>query len=250
MTGTQRKISRRVAEVAALTLLGGLILAACGTSSKHPTPVRAPRLAPDNQIVVQVGVTPITRAVYNHWMAIGFATVEMPKPDGPLPAPIVYEPPRFTDCVAHLRTSAPTSATAAQLTSKCDKTYRGIQARILNFLISGYWLRAEAAERHADITEAEVRKTFERERRAHYPLAAAFRRLQEASRQTVADLHFAVETQMLSGKLLEKFTRAHGHDLSEQAMIAAFNESIKSKWVPRTTCSTGYVIADCKQYKP
>jgi hypothetical protein len=183
-------------------------------------------------------------------MAIGAATVEMPKASGPLPQPVAYEPPDFTACVAHLQISAPKAATPAQLTAKCTKTYKSIQTRILNFLITGYWLRGEATEQHVSITEAEVRKKFEEEKRTNYPTAASFRRLQEASRQTVPDLMFAVETRMLSAKLLERFTKQHSHEPSEQATITAFNESIASKWTPRTNCQPEYVVRDCKQYKP
>jgi hypothetical protein len=240
--------------MAAFAFLAGLILASCGGSSKHATSVGTSASvagpAPATVVVVQVGAMPITGATYDHWMAIGAATVEIPKPTGPLPKPVAYEPPGFTACVAHLHTGAPKSTTATQLRAKCQQTYEGIRSRILNFLISGYWLRGEAAERHASVTEAEVRKKFEEEKRANYPSAASFRRLEEASRQTVSDLMFAVETQMLSGKLLEKFTKAHSHEKSEQATIAAFNKSIRGKWTARTSCQLGYVIRDCKQYKP
>ena len=237
-----------------MALLAGVILASCGSSTNK----RAARLAtsaaagpaPASAVVAEVGTTPINGATYDHWMAIGAATVEMPKPSGPLPRPVAYEPPDFAACVAHLRTTAPRSTTTAQLTARCKKTYEGIQARILDFLITGYWLRGQAAEQHASVTEAEVRTNFEEERRRHYPTAAAFRRLQEASRQTVPDLMFAVETQMLSAKLLEKFTKEHSHEKSEQTTIAAFNKSISSTWIPKTDCQPGYVVKDCRQYKP
>jgi len=233
-------------------LLVGLILTGCGGSAKRHTAdagsESAVGPAPATAVVVRVGATPITGATYDHWMAIGAATVEMPKPTGSVPKPVAYEPPDFTACVAHLRTSALKSTTTAQLEAKCEKTYEGIQTRILNFVITGYWLRGEAAEQHASITEAEVHKRFEEERRANFPTTASFRRLQEASHQTIPDLEFSVETQMLSAKLLESFTKVHAHGKSEQARIAAFNKSIRSKWTPKTDCSPGYVIGDCRQY--
>ncbi|MGH2904968.1 MAG: hypothetical protein ACRDK7_15500 [Solirubrobacteraceae bacterium] len=181
-------------------------------------------------------------------MAIGAATVEMPKPDGPLPKPAAYDPPDFTACVAHLQTRERT-ATVEDLKAKCERTYDGIQSRILNFLITGYWLRGEAAEQHVSVTGAEVHKKFAEEKGEQYPTPSSFRRLQEASRQTVPDLEFAVKTQMLSGRLLEAFTKRHSHEKSERATIAAFNRSIRSTWAPKTYCQPGYVVPDCKQYK-
>jgi len=231
-------------------LIAGLVLTSCGGFARR-TASTATVTDPVNKaaVVVQVGASPITGAMYDHWMAIGAATVEMPAPGGPVPKPVAYEPPTFSACVAHTHASATKSTTTAQLKAKCKKTYEGIQSRILDFLITGYWLRGEAAEQHASVSQAEVRKKFEEERRANYSTAASFRRLQEVSRQTVPDLTFAVETRMLSAKLLEKFTKTHSHEKSDQATIAAFNRSIRSKWVPRTDCAPTYVVPDCKQYR-
>jgi hypothetical protein len=254
MTHTEQKQPHHRVNTVLLALVAGLTLASCGGSSSHATragrPASALGPAPAPAVVLQVGATPITGATYDHWMAIGAATVEMPKPSGPVPKPAAYEPPGFTACVAHLHTSTPKSTATAQLEARCKKTYEGIQSRILNFLITGYWLRGEAAEQHASVTEAEVHKKFEEEKRANYPTAASFRRLQETSRQTVPDLIFAVETRMLSTKLLEKFTKTHSHEKSEQATVAAFNTSLGSKWTAKTNCKPGYVVRDCKQYKP
>jgi len=201
-------------------------------------------------VVVQVGGTPISRAAYNHWMTIGAATVEMPKPSGALPKPVTYEPPDFRGCVAHLRKTVPMSTPTVPLRAECRATYDGIKARIINFLVSGYWLRDEAAEEGISVSHDEVKKKFEEERRAHYPTTASFERLLEASRQTVGDLEFALETQMLSAKLLAKFAKEHGDEKNEQAAVAAFNKGVDSKWILRTTCAPGYVVPDCKQYKP
>jgi hypothetical protein len=233
-------------------LVVGLTLTACGSSISKPaaSSASAPVLAPPTAVVVQVGDTRIAGATYNHWMAIGAATVEMPQPGRSLPQPVEYEPPAFTACVAHLRTSAAKSATTAQLTARCKRTFESIQRRILNFLITGYWMRGAATEHGSSVSEAEVRERFQEERRAHYPTAASFRRLQQTSHQTVPDLMFALQTQMLSAKLLESFTTDHSHLKSEQATIAAFNKSIRSKWTARTDCKPGYVIRDCRQYKP
>jgi hypothetical protein len=133
--------------------------------------------------------------------------------------------------------------------AECKATYEDIRSRILNFLITGYWLRDQAAEQHISVSPREVKQRFQEERRAHYT-AAAFRRFQESSRQSVADLEFAVETQMLSAKLLTVFVKAHGDEKNEQAAVPAFNKSITSKWEPRTNCAPGYVVPDCTKYKP
>jgi hypothetical protein len=235
-------------------LAAGSSLSGCGGSSKHATAighaasVAVPALAPAGSVVVQVGGTPITGAVYNHWMAIGAATVEMPKPGRPLPKALEYRPPDFTACIASLRTSTPGSTTS-QLRQRCRHTYEGIRARVLDFLITGYWLREEAANKGVAVSRAEVRMKFEEERRTHYPSAASFRALQEASRQRIPDMEFAVQTQMLSQKLLERFMTTQGRGQPEQAAIAAFNRNLRNVWTAKTNCRPEYVVSDCRQYK-
>jgi hypothetical protein len=236
--------------VTVVALFIGYLLTGCGTSgsTREAPSTTSPSAAtpPPDAVVVKVGVTQITGATYDHWMAIGAATVELPKPTGPIPQPVEYAPPEFAACIAHLRINAPKSMTTGQLRARCKTTYEGIQRRILNFLITGYWLRGAAAEQHISITEAAVRKRFEEERR-DYLSPAAFHRLQDASRQTVSDLMFAVETRMLSGKLVERFTAAHGRAKSEQSTVIAFNNALRRKWTPKTNCEPSYVIPDCAQ---
>jgi hypothetical protein len=251
MTHSREARLHRVS-VTLLVLFVGYLLTGCGTNgSKREAPSTASPSAaapPPDAVVVKVGVTPITGATYNHWMAIGAATVELPRTAGPIPRPVDYAPPDFAACITHLRISTRRSMTTGQLRARCTATYERIRRRILNFLITGYWLRGAAAEHHISITEAAVRKRFEEERRADYPSPAAFHRLQEASRQTVPDLMFAVETRMLSAKLLDSFIAAHGRVKSEQGIVTAFNNALRSTWTRKTICEPGYVIPDCGRH--
>jgi hypothetical protein len=212
------------------------------SSSASPRPLRlargcGPQFAP---------IVAISPAVYAHWMGIGAATVEMPKPTGPLPIVTEYTPPVFTACIARRRAFA-TSATTTALRAECRKTYEGIQARVLNFLIVGHWLRGEAAEMHASVSQAEVHRKFEEDHQDDYTTPGEFQRFKAASHQGVRDLEFAVETQMLSARLLERFTTRASNGKTEQATIIAFNKYIASKWTPRTSCKAGYIVEDCKQ---
>jgi hypothetical protein len=160
-----------------------------------------------------------------------------------MPRSIPYVPPKFSACVAHLGGEG-----HAQLRRRCQHTYEGIQRRILGFLITGYWLREEAVAQHISVSRGEVHSKFAQERRVNYPTETSFRRLQSASRQTIPDLEFAAETQMLSAKLLERFTTAHPHLHGERATVAAFNRSIRQAWEPKTVCSANYVVPDCREY--
>jgi hypothetical protein len=222
-----------------------LALTACGSGATRPADTAAGTggLAPDTAPVVRVGTETITGALYDHWMSIGAATVEPP----PARAPLVYSPPSFDACVSALKATAPRSR-VTQLRDRCRTIYEGINRRILNFLITGYWLRDAASQQHLTVTLPEVRTQFEKEKSANFN-PATFRQLEQSSRQGVPDFLFAVETRMLSARLLARFTRAHPHR-SEEANIRVFNASLRRSWVPRTNCTRGYVVPDCKQYHP
>jgi len=232
--------------------LAVLALTSCGDTRAHtsshgpelaPTAARGP--APASGIVATVGRTRITGAVYDHWLAIGEATVKPYSAKGPLPNPVIYDPPAFGDCVARL-----SGATIGERRRRCERRYNAIQTRVLDFLIVGYWLREAAARHHLRVSSAELRREYGAEVRKHYATVGALARFEKASRQTRADLEFALETQMLSSRLIGAFAKKHPHEPSERAAIQAFNSGIKQEWVPRTTCARGYVVTDCKQYEP
>jgi hypothetical protein len=236
---------RGITSTAIVLVLG---LTACG-SSRHTTSAtspaeKIPSAVPVSTVVVQVGKTSITRSQYEHWMRIGDATVAMPLPGHPLPTPVDYEPPDFTACVAHLRATSLLHESTSQLTAKCRHTYVGIKTRILGFLINGYWLREEAAEKGESVSGAEVQKEFNNIKQREFPTAAALQRLLAASRQTTSDLKFAVETEMLSAKLLKNFSKPETQASPESA-VEVLNKALDKKWMARTTCKPGYVIAAC-----
>jgi hypothetical protein len=241
---------RDTARLLLCVVIGCVALGGCGggTTRSTGTPTTMRLTKPSTGIAVQVGHTAITGSAYDHWMAVGAATVEMPKASGPLPEVIAYQPPNFTACVDHLRKGSTKTPATSPLRAECQVTYEDIRRRILNFLITGDWLRGAAAEKGLLVTPAAVKKKFQEERLVHYT-PNSFRRLQRSSRQTIGDLEFAVETQMLSARLLEAFLKEHHRERSEHATIAAFNKSIKRTWIPKTNCHPGYVIPDCRQYR-
>jgi hypothetical protein len=243
---------------AALAL--GLALSACGTTvrptNKATLPAAheeaIPGTVPAGTVVVQVGNTPITRALYEHWMRVGDATVEKPSSTGALPAAVDYEPTEYTACVAHLKTTLELTEAVIQIRSRCQQIYKSIEERILVFLIHGYWLREEASENAVTVTNAELQKEFNQIKKQGYPTAAAFHRLLAASHQTVADLKFAVLSQMLSNKLTQKLanTDTEIRDATEktpEAQTAQVNTLLTKKWPAKTLCTTGYIVKGCKQ---
>ena len=114
--------------------------------------------------VVQVGGTSITKATFEHWLAVAgasSATTAGAKP-------VLPEPPNYTACIAHLQAIAPkpakgqTAPTAAQLKSECEQQYKSLQQEVLGFLISAEWVIGEASHLGVKVTDAEVKKKFQK----------------------------------------------------------------------------------------
>jgi hypothetical protein len=231
----------------ALVFALGLGLAACGsgvqTASTPPVPGEpSPGDAPAGAVVARVGHRAITRAQYEHWMRIG-DVVDQASQSGRAPSkPVDYEPPGFTGCVAHLRTNGLLHESTSQLKTRCQRKYKEIQTRILGFLIYGYWLREEAAEKGVSVSNAELQREFAKIRHKEFPTAAVLHRLLTVSRQSIQDLKFTIESQMLSTRLEPKTNEP------PEGQAEALIQDLYKKWAPRTDCRPGYVVKDCRQF--
>ena len=156
-----------------------------------------------------VGAEAITGATYSHWLAIA-------KKSG--------------TSVANGRHAA----TATQL-----------QAEVLQFLISAEWVRGEAASRGIGFSAAEVRKSFERIRHQEFPKRRGFDKFLRQSGQTVADLLFRVELNLLSQRIQKSVTAGHHSQASKLRALSQFVKAFKLKWQAQTYCASEYAVADC-----
>jgi foldase protein PrsA len=164
--------------------------------------------------VVQVGSNPITKTTFEHWLSV--AAASSATTTAKTTKPVVPDPPNYTECIAHLEATAAKPAkgqakpTTAQLKSECEQQYTSLKQEVLGFLISSEWVIGEAAHLGVNVSDAEVKKEFEKIKNEQFPKAAEFEKFLATSGQTVSDLLLRVKLNMLSSKIQKKIAKGKG----------------------------------------
>jgi foldase protein PrsA len=197
-------VSKRVRFIPALgaVFFASLALTACGGG------------VPSNA-VVQVGSNPITKTTFEHWLSVAAAS-SATTATAKTAKPVVPDPPDYTECIAHLEATAAKPAkgaakpTAAELKSECEQQYTSLKQEVLGFLISSEWVIGEASHLGVNVSDAEVKKEFEKIKNEQFPKAAEFEKFLATSGQTVSDLLLRVKLNMLSSKIQKKIAAGKG----------------------------------------
>jgi foldase protein PrsA len=220
-------LSAKVPAVVSKTLrytsaLGAVLFALVGITACGGVPGNA---------VVQVGGSPISKTAFEHWMSVASTSN---KEAGSTEKPVVPVPPDFTACIAHLRvTSAKTAKgkaapTTQKLKSECEIQYKALQQEVLGFLISSQWVLSEANSLGVKLSDAEVKKEFEKIKATQFPKAAEFEKFLASSGQTVSDLLLRVKLNLLSQKIQKQIVKKMS--TVTQAQIAKYYSQNKSKY--------------------
>jgi foldase protein PrsA len=200
------------------SLIALVALSACGSS------------VPSNA-VVQVGGTPLTKAAFAHWMGVAASSNSNVGSTAKPPIPV---PPEYTACIAHLKASAPkptkgeAAPTQAKLKSECESQYKELQQEVLGFLISSQWVLGEASSLGVKLTDAEVKKEFEKIKKTQFPKAAEFEKFLASSGQSVSDLLLRVKLNLLSQRIQKKVVAEKSK--VTQAQIQKYYEEHKSQY--------------------
>jgi hypothetical protein len=175
------------------------------TTSSSPTSAEP---APE-EILVCVGSESITGATYSHWATIARRT-EGQAPDKDLPP-----------STAQTRTEA------------------------LQFLITSDWVLGEARDLHIAVSAAQLKRQFDRVKAQQFRTRAEFEAFLRSSGQTVADLLFRVQLNVLSQRIQRHVSAVHGGTRAKQRALSRFVEAFKSKWLAQTYCAPEYAVQDC-----
>src|SRR3954469_16176327 len=191
----------RLTILLAAALALALIVAGCGDS--------VPKDA-----VAKVGDTSITKAQFQHWLEAAARQHTTSEPGQPASEAAVPDPPNFTRCVAEKqKQKVPKGAQpppVAQLKSQCKQQYDGLKDQTMQFLISAQWLEQEAKARGVKATPAQVRKTFEDQKKQAFPKEADYQKFLKSSGRTEEDLLFQVRLSVLTNALQAKVVEKAG----------------------------------------
>ncbi len=120
-----------------------------------------------------------------------------------------------------------------------------VVTQVMGFLISGDWVIEESARLHIHVSEAEVRRKFNRIRKQQFPKRKEFEAFLKHSGETVADLMFRTRLDMLSTQIQR---RVGGNGPSKSAARRAlerFVHDFRARWTAQTYCEPAYAIPDC-----
>src|SRR5215217_3315277 len=178
--------------------------------------------------VAEVDGNTIEKSQYDHWINVAArssgqgATASVPKP------------PDFTECVANKRKTTPKPAkgqpkvTDSQLKTQCKQEYEQLRDQVLQLLISFQWLEGEAKEQGIKISDAEVKKSFEQQKKQSFPKAADYQKFLKDSGQSEADILLQVKADLLASKIRDKVVK--GKDKVSDAQIQDFYDKNKARF--------------------
>lgn len=159
--------------------------------------------------VADVDGTPITKKDFDHWLAIAAKSSAQ---QSQAPA-VVPDPPDYKNCIATLRKTVPKPAkgrpkvTDASLKTSCSGQYGQLKEQTMNFLIQAQWVQKEADEQKVTVSDAEVQKQFNQQKKQSFPTAKGFQSFLRSSGMTLADILFRVKIDTLSTKITDKVNK-------------------------------------------
>ena len=179
--------------------------------------------------VATVGDDAIDKEAFEHWFAVAARTSG--RPDAEVP-----QPPDFADCVAGKRKAQPkpakgkaaTKKTDAQLKDECRREYGDLRDRALQLLITQHWIAGEAREVDVSVTDAEVKKAFDEQRKRSFPKDADYDKWLAESGQSEEDILLRVRSDLLQSKIRDRITK--GDDTVTQKQIADYYAQNKARF--------------------
>src|SRR5664279_1448770 len=147
--------------------------------------------------------------------------------------PAIPVPPEYTACIATAKAASKpakgqSAPTEAALKAQCAQRYKSLQQEVLGFLISSSWVLGEAKALGVKLTDAEVKKQFEKIKSQQFPKAAEFEKFLATSGQSVSDLLLRVKLNLLSQKIQQKIIKSKS--TVTQAQIQKYYNQNKSRY--------------------
>ncbi|MHB1468105.1 MAG: peptidyl-prolyl cis-trans isomerase [Solirubrobacteraceae bacterium] len=189
--------------------------------------------------VVDVHGTSITKSTFNHWMTIASASTSATT--GKTGKVVVPEPPKYTECIAHLKETEAKPAkgqkakTEAELKKTCEEQYKAYKTEVLSFLVSSQWVLGQAEEMKISVSNREVEKKFAELKKRSFPKEAEYKKFLESSRQTASDLLLRVKVEdVVAPKILAKITKEAKKAPSKAEISKYYGEHESTYGTPET----------------
>lgn len=201
-------------------------------------------------VAAEVNGKTVSTASLEHWIPIEAVISRESVPTHPVPPGEVPDPPRYTNCIAYERHVAATTPgeslvlSAKQLKAQCRERYKAVREHMLQILISFQWLEAEAATMGVEVSNDEVQQAWDRFKAEALGGDPGLKKYLKYTGATLQDELLVVKMDQLSLKLQKKVIAERGISGARK-----YYEAFPRRWAAKTSCSKGYVIPECKQYK-
>lgn len=179
--------------------------------------------------VATIGGDSITKSAFDHWIKVAnsASAQQTGQPAGPVP-----DAPEFKRCIAEKRKikqpKGSTKPTDATLKKECQAQYDQLRDQVMQFFISTAWAQGEAADEGIKISDAAVKKEFDKQRRQSFPKDADYLNFLKTSGYTQEDLLYQIKSRMISEKLRAKILK--GTDKVTDAQIAEYYNKNKENF--------------------
>jgi len=227
----------------AVVVLTCISLAACGSGASNRATVRgdhtssnaalqsgssssnrAVQMRASKEVVVQIaGRSSITKGSLEHWMAVGTPKIEVP------------QPPDYTACITRLDSepvvTGQAKPTAAQLKGACERRYHELKQRTLDSLIATQWLIGEAERLGLKVSDEEINRQLQEEKRRSFPTEAQFQKFLTMSGQTLSDVLLSITEELVSEKIRQMIKNKVGN-ITRARIAQYYNEHKHSFAVP------------------
>jgi foldase protein PrsA len=154
--------------------------------------------------VAKVGDSTITQEEFDKWLS----TAAKGNAQGGTAA--VPDPPDYEKCVAaKAKTPVPKDQkkpTDDALKKQCKSEYDALKKEVMQFLIQAEWVQQEAADQDIKVTDAQIKKSFEDQKKQAFPNEKQYNQFLASSGMTEEDILFRVRLDQLQQKLTQKVT--------------------------------------------
>jgi foldase protein PrsA len=178
--------------------------------------------------VAEVNGKSIDKTDYEHWLTVASKSSQSGA------AGAVPKPPDYAACVAAKRKTTPKPAkgqpkvTDDQLKTQCKQEYEQLRNQVLQLLISYQWLQGEADDQGIKVSDADVKKAFDTQKKQSFPKDADYQKFLKSSGQTESDILLQVKADLLATKIRDKVVK--GKDQVSDAQIQDFYNKNKSRF--------------------
>jgi foldase protein PrsA len=201
--------------VLTLCVLGATVIVAAGCGG-----------VPGNAVATVDG-NAIDKDAFNHWMNVAAKTSGQPNASVP-------DSPDFKNCVAQKRKTLPKPAkgqpktTDQQLKDQCKQEYTALRDQVMQLLTRFEWIEGEAKEQGIKVSDADVKKSFEEQKKQSFPKEADYQKFLKQNGQSEEDILERVRLDLLSNKIRDKIIK--GKDKVTDAQIKDFYDKNKERF--------------------